>query len=165
MRANPLYRALLWAPLAAFGASGAAAALIAAAPPAAAPPAVTEPDPVPPQAREVVLPSGLRYVDLKPGTGDEAVEGKVLEVHYTGWLEDGSKFDSTREGEHPMPLTLRLGAGDVVKGLDEGLAGMKVGGKRRLTVPPELGFGKEGGGERIPPNATLVYEVELVAVK
>lgn len=112
---------------------------------------------------EVVLPSGVRYMDLKPGTGEEAREGKILEVHYTGWLEDNTKFDSTQDCS--QPLTLRLGAGDVVKGLDEGLVGMRVGGKRRLTVPPELGFGKEGGGERIPPNATLIYEVELLAVR
>ncbi|HKH47533.1 MAG TPA: FKBP-type peptidyl-prolyl cis-trans isomerase [Thermoanaerobaculia bacterium] len=125
--------------------------------------AVTDPEPAKPQGPEVVLPSGVRYVDLKPGTGDEARDGKVLAVHYTGWLEDGTKFDSTQDCA--QPLTLRLGAGDVIKGLDEGLVGMKVGGKRRLTIPPELGFGKEGGGERIPPNAILIYEVELISVR
>jgi FKBP-type peptidyl-prolyl cis-trans isomerase len=125
---------------------------------AAAPAIAAEPEPV-----QVVLPSGVRYVDQKLGTGDEAREGKILEVHYTGWLKDGTKFDSTQDCT--QPLTLRLGAGDVIKGLDEGLVGMKVGGKRRLTVPPELGFGKEGGGERIPPDATLIYEVELLAVR
>lgn len=150
MRRNPLVRSLLctlcWG-LAAAGASGVFA----------------QTEPAKPQGPEVVLPSGVRYVDLKTGTGDEARDGKILDVHYTGWLEDGTKFDSTQECE--QPLTLRLGAGDVVKGLDEGLVGMRVGGKRRLTVPPELGFGKEGGGERIPPNATLIYEVELLAVR
>ena len=112
----------------------------------------------------VVTPSGLRYVDLKLGEGAEAGEGKILEVNYTGWLKEGwVKFDSTLDSHRP--LTLRLGAGDVIKGLDEGLTGMKVGGKRKLIVPPELGFGKEGGGGVIPPNATLVYEVELLAVR
>lgn len=110
----------------------------------------------------VVTPSGLRYVDLKLGQGEEAREGKILEVNYTGWLKDGTKFDSTVDRR---PLTLRLGAGDVVKGLDEGLTGMKIGGRRKLIVPPELGFGKEGGGGVIPPNATLVYEVELLGVR
>jgi FKBP-type peptidyl-prolyl cis-trans isomerase len=143
MLPNPLARGLCWGLLMAAGAPAIAA----------------EPEPV-----QVVLPSGVRYVDLKPGTGDEAREGKILEVHYTGWLKDGgTKFDSTQDCA--QPLTLRLGAGDVIKGLDEGLVGMKVGGKRRLTIPPELGFGKEGGGERIPPDATLVYEVELLAVR
>jgi FKBP-type peptidyl-prolyl cis-trans isomerase len=145
MLPNPLARGLFCGLLMA---TGAPAIAIAA-----------EPEPV-----QVVLPSGVRYVDLKPGTGDEAREGKILEVHYTGWLKDGgTKFDSTQDCT--QPLTLRLGAGDVIKGLDEGLVGMKVGGKRRLTIPPELGFGKEGGGERIPPDATLVYEVELLAVR
>ena len=112
----------------------------------------------------VVTPSGLRYVDLKLGEGAEAGEGKILEVNYTGWIKDGwVKFDSTLDTHRP--LTLRLGAGDVIKGLDDGLTGMKVGGKRKLIVPPELGFGKEGGGGVIPPNATLVYEVELLAVR
>ncbi|HBL31956.1 MAG TPA: peptidylprolyl isomerase [Acidobacteria bacterium] len=112
---------------------------------------------------EVVLPSGVRYVDLQPGTGEEARPGKILAVRYVGRLEGGKTFDATPEGAEP--LTLRLGAGDVIKGLDQGLAGMRVGGKRRLTIPPELGFGKEGAGECIPPNATLVYEVELVALR
>jgi FKBP-type peptidyl-prolyl cis-trans isomerase len=145
MRPNPLVRGLLSVLVMAAGAPAIANA--------------AEPEQV-----QVVLPSGVRYVDLKPGTGEEAREGKILEVHYTGWLKDGgTKFDSTQDCA--KPLTLRLGAGDVIKGLDEGLVGMRVGGKRRLTVPPELGFGKEGGGERIPPDATLVYEVELLAVR
>jgi FKBP-type peptidyl-prolyl cis-trans isomerase len=151
MRSNPLVRGLLWALwtlLASLGASTVFA----------------EQEPARPQgAREVVLPSGIRFVDLRPGAGEEAREGKILEVHYIGRLTDGSKFDSTQDGA--QPLTLRLGAGDVIKGLDEGLVGMRVGGKRRLTIPPELGFGKEGAGERIPPNAILVYEVELLSVR
>jgi len=146
MRPNPLFRGLLWVLALAAGASGVPA------------------EPEPAQPVQVVLPSGVRYVDLKLGTGEEAREGKILEVHYTGWLKDGgAKFDSTQDCA--QPLTLRLGAGDVVKGLDEGLVGMRAGGKRRLTVPPELGFGKEGGGERIPPDATLIYEVELLTVR
>jgi FKBP-type peptidyl-prolyl cis-trans isomerase len=112
---------------------------------------------------EIVLPSGLRYADLKVGQGQEAAEGKIIEVHYTGWLQGGKKFDST-DG-CPKPLTFRMGTGDVIKGLNEGIAGMKEGGKRRLVIPPELGFGKEGGGSVIPPNATLIYEVELLAVR
>lgn len=150
MRPNPLVRCLLWA----FWVLSIAAGVSDAA---------ADPEPGKPAGVEVVLPSGVRYVDLKPGTGDEAREGKILEVQYIGKLEDGTKFDSTQDCA--QPLTLRLGAGDVIKGLDEGLVGMKVGGKRRLTIPPELGFGKEGGGERIPPNAILIYEVELIAVR
>ena len=146
MRPHPLVRGLLWVLLLAAGKSSVCA----------------EPEPAPPV--QIVLPSGVRYVDLKQGTGEEAREGKILEVHYTGWLKDNhAKFDSTQDST--TPLTLRLGAGDVIKGLDEGLVGMKVGGKRRLTIPPELGFGKAGGGERIPPDATLIYEVDLLTVR
>jgi FKBP-type peptidyl-prolyl cis-trans isomerase len=112
---------------------------------------------------EIVTPSGLRYTDLRLGQGQEATAGKIAEVHYTGWLEDGKKFDSTESC--PRPLTFRIGAGDVIKGLDEGIAGMREGGKRRLVIPPELGFGKQGGGGVIPPNATLTYEVELLSVR
>jgi FKBP-type peptidyl-prolyl cis-trans isomerase len=147
MRAKPAVRALLWALLAAAGTPGL--------------PAQSERER--PAGREIILPSGLRYQDLKIGEGEEARDRKILEIHYTGWLDDGTKFDSTQDCD--TPLTLRLGAGDVVKGLDEGLAGMREGGKRRLIVPPELGFGKEGGGGVIPPNATLLYEVELLAVR
>src|SRR4051812_32150398 len=113
--------------------------------------------------REVVTPLGVRYVDLQLGQGDEAQTGKVVEVHYSGWLEDGTRFDSSRDREHPF--TFRLGAGDALKGWDEGLLGMKVGGKRKLTIPPELGFGKQGIGSVVPPNAMLVYEFELLGVR
>jgi FKBP-type peptidyl-prolyl cis-trans isomerase FkpA len=119
--------------------------------------------PVPANIPEVVTPSGLKYTDLRIGEGDEASSGKIVEVHYIGWLEDGIRFDSTRD--HNRPLTFRLGAGDVLKGWDEGLAGMKVGGKRRLVIPPGLGFGKEGVGSVVPPNAVLYYEFELLAVR
>lgn len=117
----------------------------------------------PPAARETVTPSGVRYVDLQLGQGDEVQLGKIVEVHYTGWLQDGTKFDSSRDREHPF--TFRLGTGDAIKGWDEGLLGMKVGGKRKLTIPPELGFGKQGIGSVVPPNAVLVYEFELLGVR
>jgi FKBP-type peptidyl-prolyl cis-trans isomerase len=112
---------------------------------------------------EIVTPSGLRFTDLRVGQGQEAGLGKIVEVHYTGWLKDGTKFESTDTCRKPM--TFRMGAGDVIKGLDEGIAGMREGGKRRLVVPPDLGFGKQGGGGVIPPNAVLTYEVELLAVR
>jgi FKBP-type peptidyl-prolyl cis-trans isomerase len=112
---------------------------------------------------EIVTPSGLRFTDLRVGQGQEASEGKIVEVHYTGWLKDGKKFESTDTCHKPM--TFRMGAGDVIKGLDQGIAGMREGGKRRLVVPPDLGFGKQGGGGVIPPNAVLTYEVELLAVR
>ncbi|MFL6192756.1 MAG: FKBP-type peptidyl-prolyl cis-trans isomerase [Thermoanaerobaculia bacterium] len=110
----------------------------------------------------MVTASGLRYTDLRPGQGDEAANGKIIEVHYTGWLADGAKFDSSRDDQ---PFTFRLGAGDVIKGWDEGLLGMKVGGKRRLIIPPDLGFGKQGVGSVVPPGAVLVYEFELLEVR
>lgn len=119
--------------------------------------------PVPANIPEVVTPSGVKYVDLRMGEGDEAGSGKIVEVHYVGWLEDGTRFDSTRD--HNRPLTFRLGAGDVLKGWDDGLAGMKVGGKRRLIIPPGLGFGKEGVGSVVPPNSVLFYEFELLGVR
>jgi FKBP-type peptidyl-prolyl cis-trans isomerase len=114
-------------------------------------------------SREVVTATGLRYVDLRVGQGDEAQVGKIIEVHYVGWLEDGTKFDSSRD--HDRPFTFRLGAGDALKGWDEGLVGMKVGGKRKLTIPPDLGFGKQGVGSVVPPSAILYYEFELLGVR
>ena len=113
--------------------------------------------------REIVTPSGVKYVDLRVGQGDEADSGRMVEVHYVGWLEDGTRFDSSRD--HNRPLTFRLGAGDVLKGWDEGLPGMKVGGKRRLVIPPGLGFGKQGVGSVVPPNSVLFYEFELLGVR
>jgi FKBP-type peptidyl-prolyl cis-trans isomerase len=113
--------------------------------------------------REVVTSSGLHYVDLRVGEGDEAASGKILEVHYVGWLGDGTRFDSTRDRDRP--LTFRLGAGDALKGWDEGLVGMKVGGRRKLVIPPGLGFGKQGVGSVVPPNAILYYEFELLGVR
>ncbi|HWM90448.1 MAG TPA: FKBP-type peptidyl-prolyl cis-trans isomerase [Thermoanaerobaculia bacterium] len=113
--------------------------------------------------KEVVTASGLRYTDLKVGEGVEAGLGKTVEVHYTGWLEDGTKFDASQDPGHPF--TFRIGIDDVIRGWHEGIAGMKVGGRRRLVIPPELGYGKQGAGRVIPPNATLVFEVDLVNVR
>ncbi len=105
----------------------------------------------------------LQKEDLVVGTGDEAVTGKRVDVHYTGWLTDGTKFDSSVD--RGKPFTFQLGAGMVIKGWDEGVAGMRVGGKRKLTIPPELGYGARGAGGVIPPGATLVFDVELLGVK
>ena len=97
------------------------------------------------------------------GTGAEAVPGKRVKVHYTGWLTNGKKFDSSKDrGE---PFEFGLGAREVISGWDEGVKGMKVGGKRKLTIPPEMGYGARGAGGAIPPNATLVFEVELLGVR
>ena len=101
--------------------------------------------------------------DTKVGTGDEAVVGKAVSVHYTGWLTDGTKFDSSKDRGTPFSFT--LGSGQVIKGWDQGVAGMKVGGIRKLTIPPALGDGARGAGGVIPPNATLVFEVELLGVQ
>ena len=100
--------------------------------------------------------------DLVVGTGEEAVAGRLVDVHYTGWLLDGKAFDSSRDRG---PFVFSLGAGRVIKGWDQGVAGMKVGGKRKLTVPPELAYGMRGFPGVIPPMATLTFEVELLAVK
>jgi FKBP-type peptidyl-prolyl cis-trans isomerase FkpA len=107
-------------------------------------------------------PSGLTYQELTEGTGTEAKKGDDVSVHYTGWLMDGTKFDSSKDRNEPFDFP--LGAGHVIKGWDEGVAGMKVGGKRKLTIPPSLGYGARGAGGVIPPNATLQFEVELLAI-
>lgn len=106
---------------------------------------------------------GLKIEDEKVGTGDLAVAGKKITVNYTGTLTDGTKFDSSYD--HGTPFAFNLGAGEVIKGWDQGFAGMKVGGKRKLTIPPELGYGANGAGGVIPPNATLIFEVELLKVE
>jgi peptidylprolyl isomerase len=106
--------------------------------------------------------SGLRYVDVVVGTGPSPKPGQSCTVHYTGTLENGRKFDSSRDrGE---PFTFTIGQGDVIKGWDEGVATMKVGGRRTLTIPPALGYGARGAGGVIPPNATLTFDVELLGV-
>lgn len=107
--------------------------------------------------------SGLHYLDLLPGTGETAIAGRQISVHYTGWLTDGTKFDSSRD--RGDPFVMPLGAGHVISGWDEGLEGMRVGGKRRLVIPPELAYGDRGAGTVIPPGATLVFEVELLEVR
>ncbi len=106
--------------------------------------------------------SGLIYEELCVGTGAEATSGQHVTVHYTGWLTDGTKFDSSKDRDDPFEF--HLGAGQVIKGWDEGVTGMKIGGKRKLTIPPQLGYGARGAGGVIPPNATLVFEVELLEV-
>ena len=107
--------------------------------------------------------SGLEYIEVEAGTGAQTAAGKVVSVHYTGKFQDGIVFDSsTTRGE---PLTFPLGKGGVIKGWDEGIALMKVGGKAQLIIPPNLAYGENGAGGVIPPNATLVFDVELVSIK
>jgi peptidylprolyl isomerase len=105
----------------------------------------------------------LTIEDLEVGTGAEATAGKTVDVHYTGRLENGSKFDSSLD--RGKPFTFPLGAGKVIKGWDKGVQGMKVGGKRKLTIPPDLGYGARGFPPVIPANATLIFEVELLGVR
>lgn len=111
---------------------------------------------------EMMTDSGLKYDDTVIGDGATAEKGQTVSVHYTGWLTDGEKFDSSKDRNDPFQFP--LGAGRVIRGWDEGVQGMKVGGTRRLTIPPQLGYGAQGAGGVIPPNATLVFEVELLAL-
>ena len=115
------------------------------------------------EGRVINTKTGLKIETLKVGTGAPAKRGDLVEMRYTGWLKDGTKFDSSddHKGE---PFFFRLGQGKVIKGWDEGVVGMKVGGKRKLTIPSELGYGKQGQG-KIPPDAELVFDVELVSIK
>ena len=110
----------------------------------------------------VTTASGLKYEDLTEGTGAEAAAGQTVSVHYTGWLTDGQKFDSSKDRNDPFAFP--LGAGHVIKGWDEGVQGMKVGGTRKLIIPAALGYGARGAGGVIPPNATLLFEVDLLEV-
>jgi peptidylprolyl isomerase len=118
-------------------------------------------------AAVVTSPTGLKYEDHKAGTGAEAVKGKTVSVHYTGWLDEkgakGKKFDSSRD--RGVPIEFALGLGKVIPGWEEGIAGMKVGGTRTLLIPSKLGYGARGAGGAIPPNADLIFDVELVGVK
>jgi peptidylprolyl isomerase len=118
-------------------------------------------------AETVTLPSGLKYQDEVVGTGPEPKAGQQVTVQYTGWLDEGGKkgkkFDSSRDRN--QPFTFPLGAGQVIKGWDEGVATMKTGGKRTLIIPPQLGYGARGAGGVIPPNATLIFDVELLGAK
>ncbi len=107
--------------------------------------------------------SGLQYEDVRPGTGPEAQRGQTVTVQYTGWFADGKKFDSSHDRNQPFKF--KLGQGQVIKGWDEGVAGLRVGGLRKLIIPPELGYGARGFGRAIPPNAILTFEVELLAVQ
>jgi len=112
---------------------------------------------------EITTPSGLRYTDIESGSGETATgAGQTIIVHYTGWLEDGTRFDSSKDRNEPFSFPLDCNF--VIRGWDEGVKGMQVGGVRRLVVPPELGYGARGAGGVIPPNATLVFEIELLEI-
>jgi peptidylprolyl isomerase len=107
--------------------------------------------------------SGVKVEVVKEGTGGEPKQGQIVTVHYTGWLTDSTKFDSSVD--HGKPFTYQFGVGQVIQGWDDGVATMKVGGKSKFTIPPELGYGGRGAGGVIPPNATLIFEVELLEIK
>ena len=111
----------------------------------------------------ITNPSGLKYIELEEGTGATPKPGQKVEVHYTGTLENGTKFDSSRD--RGKPFEFNIGTGQVIKGWDEGLSTMKVGGRRQLIIPAELGYGSRGARGMIPPNATLLFDVELLGVK
>lgn len=118
---------------------------------------------VPSKDQTVTTSSGLKYLDLEPGQGAVPQRGQTVEVHYTGWLESGKKFDSSVD--RGQPFQFLVGQGQVIPGWDEGLLSMKVGGKRKLTIPGDLAYGPRGFGDIIPPNATLIFEVQLLSVK
>lgn len=111
----------------------------------------------------ITTPSGLKYRDLQEGTGEQPLLGQMVVVHYTGTLTDGTKFDSSRDRN--QPFSFPIGKGRVIKGWDEGVGSMKVGGRRELIIPPDLGYGARGAGGVIPPNATLMFDVELLRIQ
>jgi len=113
--------------------------------------------------KAVTTTSGLQLIDLTTGTGREAHVGETAVVHYTGWLTNGTKFDSSKDRN--KPFAFQLGAGHVIKGWDEGVVGMKIGGTRKLIIPPQLGYGAHGAGNVIPPNATLIFEINLLDLR
>jgi FKBP-type peptidyl-prolyl cis-trans isomerase FkpA len=119
----------------------------------------SKPTPVTGPAKKTA--SGVSYWDIKEGTGATAMKGQTVSVHYTGWFTNGKKFDSSIGGK---PLPFKIGAHEVIRGWEEGVAGMKVGGKRQLKIPPELGYGSRGYPGAIPPNATLIFDVELISI-
>jgi len=138
--------------------------------PSASAQSTSSPTPTQGASKLDAMPTELQKIDVKQGTGTEATAGKVVVVHYTGWLYDpskpdkkGSKFDSSRDAGKPFDFP--LGGGRVIKGWDQGVAGMKVGGQRTLIIPPDMGYGARGAGGVIPPNATLMFDVELLEVK
>ncbi len=112
--------------------------------------------------KKIQITEGLEAEEIKIGTGAEAKSGKTVKVHYTGWLKNGTKFDSSVDRNTPFEFP--LGAGRVIKGWDKGVEGMKIGGKRKLTISPELGYGAQGAGGVIPPNSVLIFDVELLGV-
>jgi FKBP-type peptidyl-prolyl cis-trans isomerase FkpA len=166
---RPRHRFAVLGAIAAVAVVAAGAAFSQSAPPPARTSA--EASPPPPLSSKIgAQVKELNKIDIKQGDGVEAVSGKTVVVHYTGWLYDpatpdghGAKFDSSMDRK--VPFSFILGAGRVIKGWDEGVAGMKVGGKRLLTIPPHMAYGARGAGGVIPPNATLVFEVELIEVK
>ncbi len=119
--------------------------------------------PPPVSGQPITIPSGLQYIDVVVGSGAEAQPGQQVSVHYTGWLTNGQTFDSSRP--RGQAFTFKLGGGQVIPGWDQGVAGMRVGGQRRLIIPPTLGYGARGAGGVIPPNATLIFDVELLVVR
>jgi FKBP-type peptidyl-prolyl cis-trans isomerase len=133
---------------------------VPAEPPAEAPATADAGEDVP---EVVTTDSGLQYADLEVGMGPAVRKGDLVEVHYLGWLPDGTVFDSSRARN--QTFRFQVGRRQVVKGWDEGVVGMQVGGKRRLLLPPELGYGKRGAGEKIPPDASLFFEIELVGIR
>jgi peptidylprolyl isomerase len=144
--------------------------VIQSQPPAACPTALADipatiPNvpPAPAGAQIQSTPSGLRYIDLKAGTGATPKPGQTVTVNYTGWLLNGTKFDAS--ADHGQAFSFAFGQGQVIKGWDEGLSTMKVGGQRRLIIPPDLGYGTRGAGGAIPPCATLIFDVELLAAQ